>query len=193
MKCFNFLLISMQRAKFGERRNDSSSAVASGTMSWLLLAYNLVYTFYACNNIYRPLLPLPVLKKQGLFFFLHSASFFPDIFMLVRFFPEISLISLTTSSFPDIPGLPSTLGLMATLVLRLRKFKSAGAIHIKLYFFFSERNGDVKNRACPPDFFWRVPLTCQYDRHMKLPTSIAFFLSVSIERNEVGTSIEKPT
>jgi len=58
-----------------------------------------------------------------------------------------------------------------------------------------------KNWACPPDFSLWVPLTCQYERHMKLPKNIAifyvffvcFFASISIELNEVETSMKKPT
>jgi len=52
------------------------------------------------------------------------------------------------------------------------------------------RTNLFKNRACPPDFFWWVSLPCQYERHIKLLKNIAFF---SIELNEVGTSIKKPT
>ena len=52
----------------------------------------------------------------------------------------------------------------------------------------------IKNRACPPDFSWWVRLTCQYERHMKLPKNVViFFANVSIELNEFRTSIKKPT
>jgi len=47
-------------------------------------------------------------------------------------------------------------------------------------------NKREKNRARPPNFFWWVPLSMSH---------VFFFLfaSFSIELNEVGTSIKKPT